>query len=77
MKRAVLLALLLGGCASEPMTDEQRQFAMQYLLAQQAHPPQPYVLPMPQQPQPYMVPIPHQTNCASTVNGQIINTTCN
>lgn len=64
--------VLLSGCASEPMTDEQRQFAMQYLLAQQNRPPpQPYVLPMPaptQQVQP--------RTCTSMVNGQMINTTC-
>jgi hypothetical protein len=70
--------LLLSGCASEPMTDEQRQFAMQYLLAQANRPPpQPYVLPMPAPVQPAPVVIQQPRNCISTVNGQSIYTNCN
>lgn len=72
----ILLAFLtLAGCASEPMTDEQRQFAMQYLLAQANRPPpQPYVLPMPAPVQPVQQ-APMRT-CQSMVNGQYITTNC-
>lgn len=73
MKRAVLLALLLGGCASEPMTDEQRQLALQYLMNRPQ--PQPYVLPMPPPVQPVQ-PVQQPRICQSQVNGQTINTTC-
>lgn len=64
--------LLLCGCASEPLTDEQRQLAMQYLLNRPQ--PQPYVLPMPAPIQPIQQSAPRM--CQSTVNGQTINTTC-
>ncbi|SDK42565.1 hypothetical protein [Bradyrhizobium ottawaense] len=65
----------LAGCASEPMTPEQRAFAAQYLLAQQANrppPPQPYYMPVPA---PAPVAQPH--NCISNVNGNTIYTNCN
>jgi len=73
MKRAAFLVLtLLSGCASEPMSDEQRQIALQYLLNRPQ--PQPYVLPMPA---PVQAPPPSTTRlCQSVVNGQVINTTC-
>ena len=62
---AVCAAGCLAGCASEPMTDEQRQMAFQYLMAQQANRPPP--------PQPYYMP----RNCISNVNGNTIYTNCN
>jgi hypothetical protein len=68
-------AASLAGCASEPMTDEQRQFAMQYLLAQQANrppPPQPYYVPIPAP-----APVAQPRNCISNVNGNTIYTNCN
>jgi PBP1b-binding outer membrane lipoprotein LpoB len=71
--------LLLSGCASQPMTAEQRQFAMQYMLAQGNRPvPQPYLQPMPAVPaaQPVQLVQPAPRICQSTINGQIINTTC-
>lgn len=63
-------ALALSGCATEPMTDEQRQFAMQYLMNRPQ--PQPYVQPMP-------APIQQNSprNCISSVAGQTIYTNCN
>lgn len=63
----------LAGCASEPMTDEQRQMAFQYLMAQQANrppPPQPYYMPVP-------APVAQPRNCISNVNGNTIYTNCN
>jgi cell division septation protein DedD len=78
MKKAIFLSFLLTGCASEPMTDEQRAIAMQYLLNRPQ--PQPYVLPMPAPVQPLPVqPAPQVVaprSCQSTINGQTINTTC-
>jgi hypothetical protein len=72
----LLLGAALAGCSSQPMTPEQRQFAMQYLLN---HPqPQPYMQPMP----PALAvapPVQLQAaprTCQSIVTGQIINTTC-
>jgi hypothetical protein len=79
MKTSILLLgfLALAGCASEPMTDEQRQFAMQYLLARANQPPpQPYMLPAPAPVQPIQQPIQSPRTCQSYVNGQYINTTC-
>ncbi|WP_456717837.1 MULTISPECIES: hypothetical protein [unclassified Bradyrhizobium] len=55
------------------MTPEQRAFAAQYLLAQQANrppPPQPYYMPVP-------APAPVPRNCISNVNGNTIYTNCN
>lgn len=70
---AVCAAGCLAGCASEPMTDEQRQMAFQYLMAQQANrppPPQPYYMPT--------TPAPAAPrNCISNVNGNTIYTNCN
>lgn len=69
----VLAGGCLAGCASEPMTDEQRQFAMQYLLAQQANrppPPQPYYMPPP-------APVAQPRSCISNVNGNTVYTNCN
>ena len=70
---AVCAAGCLEGCSSEPMTDEQRQMAFQYLMAQQANrppPPQPYYMPT--------TPAPAAPrNCISNVNGNTIYTNCN
>lgn len=69
----VCVAAGLAGCASEPMTPEQRAFAAQYLLAQQANrppPPQPYYMPVPAS-------APAPRNCISNVNGNTIYTNCN
>jgi len=68
------IVLMLGGCASEPMTAEQRQFAMQYLLSQQANkppPPQPYYVPIAPAPQQ------RQTNCITNQVGGTLYTNCN
>ena len=68
-------AVCLAGCASEPMTDEQRRMAFQYLMAQQANrppPPQPYYVPVPA-PAPVAAP----RNCISNVNGNTVYTNCN
>lgn len=77
MKRWALLAgIMLSGCATEPMTDEQRAAVLQYLAARPP-PPQPYVLPMPAPlpVQPVVQQAPPRT-CYSTVNGQNILTNC-
>lgn len=69
------VAVGLAGCASEPMTPEQRAFAAQYLLAQQANrppPPQPYY--MPTTPAPVQV---APMNCNSNVVGNSVYTNCN
>jgi PBP1b-binding outer membrane lipoprotein LpoB len=68
-------AATLAGCASEPMTDEQRQMAFQYLMAQQNRPPPP-------QPQPYYVPVNPapvnpSVNCISNHVGNQTYTNCN
>lgn len=68
-----LLVSVVAGCASgpsQPMTDEQRQLAMQYLLSRPQQPqPQPYVLPIPAAPV-------RPQQCISNVNGQSIYTNC-
>jgi len=71
----VLAGGCLAGCASEPMTDEQRRMAFQYLMAQQANrppPPQPYYMPVPAP-----APVAQPRNCISNVNGNTIYTNCN
>ncbi|WFU52271.1 hypothetical protein QA639_21420 [Bradyrhizobium pachyrhizi] len=76
MKRAFVfgISILLTGCASEPPSAEQRQFAAQWLLAQQARqtpPPQPYY--MPTTPAPTQRP----TNCITNQVGNSLYTNCN
>lgn len=72
MKLAAILgiSIILTGCASEPMTDEQRQMAFQYLMARQANQPAPYVAPMPVAPA-------RPTNCISNQSGSTVYTNCN
>lgn len=72
------LMLALTGCTSEPMTPEQRELAMQYLLAQQARqapPPQPYYVPPPA-PAPVIVQQ-RPTNCITNQVGNTMYTNCN
>jgi hypothetical protein len=72
----VCAAGFLAGYASEPMTDEQRQMAFQYLMAQQNRPqapaPQPYYMPVPAP-----APVAQPRNCISNVNGNTVYTNCN
>lgn len=68
---AICAAAILSGCASRPMTPEQRQFAAEYFLSQQERykPPAPYYMPMPAQ-------SPAPRNCMSNVIGNTIYTNC-
>ena len=75
MKQVLIFVVLLSltGCASEPMTPEQRAIAMQYLMARAAQPPPP-------QPAPYYMPTTPSNppvNCISNRNGNQTYTTCN